>query len=41
MVHQGGVLVAIDEHQDGTLAEIDDGDQPSKGVPDWLGIVAT
>lgn len=40
MVHRDGVLVAIDEHQDGTLvAEIDDGDQPSKGVPGWLDIL--
>src|SRR4051794_36316454 len=40
MVHRDGVLVAIDEHQDGTfVAEIDDGDQLSKGVPDWLDIV--
>lgn len=40
MVHRDGVLVAIDEHQDGTLvAEIDVGDQPSKGVPDWLDII--
>lgn len=40
MVLRDGVLVAIDEHQDGTLvAEIDDGDQPSKNVPEWLDIV--
>ena len=32
-----GWLVAIDEHSDGTLvAEIDDGDEPSDRVPDWL-----
>jgi CYTH domain-containing protein len=33
-------LVAIDEHEDGTLvAEIDDGDDPSSVVPDWLDVV--
>lgn len=41
MVSRGGLLVAVDEHDDGTLvAEIDDGDQPSQGVPDWLDVVA-
>lgn len=40
MVQRDGVLVAIDEHRDGTLvAEIDDGDQPSQDVPDWLDIL--
>ena len=40
MVHRDGLVVAIDEHEDGTLiAEIDDGDQPSKFVPDWLDVV--
>lgn len=40
MVQRDGVLVAIDEHPDGTLvAEIDDGHQPSKGVPDWLDVL--
>ncbi len=33
-------LVAIDEHEDGTLvAEIDDGDHPSQNVPDWLDVL--
>ena len=33
-------LVAIDEHEDGTLvAEIDHGDQPAELVPDWLDVV--
>lgn len=33
-------LVAVDEHEDGTLvAEIDDGDEPSNLVPDWLDVV--
>lgn len=33
-------VVAIDEHEDGTLvAEIDDGDQPSEALPDWLDVV--
>ena len=40
VVQRDGVLVAIDEHQDGTLvAEIDDGDQPPQDVPDWLDIL--
>lgn len=41
MVHRDGLVVAVDEHQDGTLiAEIDDGDQPSGFVPEWLDVVA-
>ena len=40
MVATGGWLVAIDEHEDGTLiAEIDDHDEPSSLVPDWLVVV--
>ncbi len=40
MVHRDGLVVAIDEHEDGTLiAEIDDGDQPSTFVPAWLDVV--
>ena len=40
MVHRDGLIVAIDEHEDGTLiAEIDDRDQPSHFVPDWLNVV--
>lgn len=40
LVHRDGLLVAIDEHEDGTLiAEIDDHDQPSGSVPDWLDVV--
>jgi CYTH domain-containing protein len=40
VVQRGGVLVAIDEHQDGTLvAETDDGDQPPQDAPDWLDIL--
>ena len=40
MVDRDGLLVAVDEHEDGTLiAEIDDGDQPSEFVPDWLDVV--
>jgi CYTH domain-containing protein len=35
-----GWQVAIDEHEDGTLiAEIDDRDEPSLLVPDWLDVV--
>lgn len=41
VVRRDGWLVAIDEHQDGTLvAEIDDGEEPSTAIPDWLDIVA-
>ncbi len=41
MVHRDGLVIAIDEHEDGTLvAEIDDGDQPSHLVPVWLDVVA-
>jgi CYTH domain-containing protein len=33
-------LIAIDEHEDGTLvAEIDDRDEPSDLLPDWLDVV--
>lgn len=40
MVRRDGLLVAVDEHEDGTLiAEIDDGDQPSEFVPEWLDVV--
>lgn len=40
MIHRDGLRVAVDEHEDGTLiAEIDDGDQPSEFVPDWLDVV--
>lgn len=39
-VVRDGFLVAIDEHQDGTLvAEIDDGDSPSDAVPGWLDVL--
>ena len=41
LVRRDGVVVAIDEHPDGTLvAEIDDREQPSQVVPDWLDIIA-
>lgn len=40
VVQRDGVLVAIDEHQDGTLvAEIDDGNHPPRDVPDWLDVL--
>jgi CYTH domain-containing protein len=40
-VQRDGLVLAIDEHEDGTLiAEIDDGDRPSLPVPDWLDVVA-
>lgn len=40
LVHRDGLLVAVDEHEDGTLvAEIDDRGQPSDVVPEWLDVV--
>ena len=40
LVARDGWLVAIDEHDDGTLvAEIDDHEEPSDRVPDWLEVV--
>jgi CYTH domain-containing protein len=40
MIHRDGLLVAVDEHEDGTLiAEIDDVEQPSGYVPGWLDVV--
>ena len=40
MLRRDGLVVAIDEHEDGTLiAEIDDHDQPSRFVPQWLDVV--
>ena len=40
MVQRDGFLVAVDEHEDGTLiAEIDHAEQPSTFVPDWLDVV--
>ena len=40
MLHRDGLIVAVDEHEDGTLvAEIDDGDRPSQFIPDWLDII--
>lgn len=40
MFHRDGLLVAVDEHEDGTLiAEIDDGDEPSDLVPAWLDVI--
>lgn len=40
VIHRDGLLVAVDEHEDGTLiAEIDDGDEPSDHVPAWLDVI--
>lgn len=40
IVTMDGWLVAVDEHEDGTLvAEIDDGDEPSDLLPDWLDVI--
>jgi CYTH domain-containing protein len=37
IVRRDGIVVAVDELEDGTLlAEIDDGDEPSGLVPAWL-----
>ncbi len=39
LVDRGGLVVAIDEHEDGTLvAEIDDHDHPAQLVPGWLDV---
>lgn len=41
IVTADGWIVAIDEHEDGTLvAEIDDRDEPSDLLPDWLDVVS-
>ena len=40
VVHRDGLVVAVDELEDGMLvAEIDDGEQPSDVVPDWLEVM--
>ncbi|MGB5952452.1 MAG: hypothetical protein WBG57_08080 [Ornithinimicrobium sp.] len=40
MVVRDGLIVAVDEHEDGTLiAELDDREQPSGFVPDWLDVL--
>lgn len=40
MLHRDGLMVTVDEHEDGTLvAEIDDRVQPSQFVPEWLDAV--
>lgn len=40
MVQRDGLLVSIDEHEDGTLvAEIDDHDNPSQFIPRWLEVI--
>lgn len=39
MVSRDGKVVAVDEHEDGTLvAEIDDQEDPSDHVPAWLDV---
>lgn len=41
MVHRDGLIVAVDQHEDGTLvAEIDDGERAARSVPEWLDVVA-
>jgi CYTH domain-containing protein len=40
VVRRDGLTVAVDEHDDGLLvAEIDDGEQPSDHVPEWLDVL--
>jgi CYTH domain-containing protein len=40
MVQRDGLVLAIDEHEDGTLiAEIDDRDLPAVPIPDWLDVI--
>lgn len=40
VVEREGWRLVVDEHEDGTLvAEIDDGEHPSTGVPVWLDVV--
>jgi CYTH domain-containing protein len=40
LVERDGWRLAVDEHEDGThVAEIDDGDDPSRAVPTWLDVV--
>jgi CYTH domain-containing protein len=40
LVRRDGWVVAIDEHEDGTLvAEVDDGDRPAQAVPEWLDVI--
>ncbi|GAA2730493.1 hypothetical protein GCM10009867_02040 [Pedococcus aerophilus] len=40
LVRRDGWVVAVDEHDDGTLvAEIDDHDEPSSEVPEWLEVL--
>lgn len=40
LVDRDGLVVAVDEHEDGSLvAEIDDGDHPSTSVPAWLDVL--
>ncbi len=40
MVVVDGCVVAVDEHEDGSLvAEIDDRDEPSDEVPAWLDVI--
>ncbi|WP_104105226.1 hypothetical protein [Nocardioides sp. 616] len=41
LVSRDGVVVAVDELEDGTLlAEIDDGETPPGPVPEWLDVIA-
>jgi CYTH domain-containing protein len=39
IIDRDEITVAVDEFDDGTLlAEIDDGDNPPRDVPAWLGV---
>ena len=40
LVRRDDWLVAVDEHEDGTLvAEVDDGDGPPRPLPEWLDVL--
>jgi CYTH domain-containing protein len=40
LVKRDGLTLAVDELEDGSLvAEIDDGDEPSSLIPDWLDVL--
>ena len=40
MIVRDGLVIAVDEHEDGSLvAEMDDGEHPSTFVPDWLDVL--
>ena len=41
LIVRDGVTIAVDQFEDGALlAEIDDGDRPPVGAPDWLDVIS-